>query len=84
MLQAHAVLAALPHVQVARQSRGGHDQSLKVLAMAFSICFALHAKAAVDLAEVCRILIRISLSNRMCSRLHECDVHKGFFPAYAL
>lgn len=51
-MQAHAVLEALPHVQVIRQSRQCHEQSLEVLAVAFSLSYALRAQAQKSLVKV--------------------------------
>ena len=55
LLQAHAVLAALTDVRAVRKSRGRHAHSLRVLAVAFSLGFALRARAAAELSQVrCR------------------------------
>jgi hypothetical protein len=52
LLQAHVVLAVLPHMRVIRLSRACHERSLEVLALAFSLCYALRAQVAVRLAQV--------------------------------
>lgn len=52
ILQAHVVLDALPHVRAVRQSRCNHEHSLRVLAVAFSLSYALRAQAAQDVEQV--------------------------------